>query len=335
MDLALISAIIIAVGILMYTFLDGFDLGVGILFPFAPDDRSRSLMMNSVAPVWDGNETWLILGGGGLLVFFPLVYSIVLPAFYIPVMAMLFALIFRGVAFEFRHSARTSKYLWDRSFFWGSFVAAFMQGILIGALISGVKVVDGKFAGGLFDWFSPFTVLTGLGVVFAYALSGACWTIWKTEGDTQSWARNMAVISAGGMLIVMAAVSVITPLIRPEISDRWFNGLNSLFLFPIPMLALVAGALLFYAILSRKEVMPLLLTYVLFVTGYLGIAISLWPHIVPPSVTIWDAIAPDSSVIFALIGVGLVLPMVLGYTVYAYTVFKGKVSEDEGYGTEH
>ncbi|MEP2283026.1 MAG: cytochrome d ubiquinol oxidase subunit II, partial [Nitratireductor sp.] len=197
--LSLISAGIIAAAILGYVLLDGFDLGTGILFPFAPDGRSRNIMMNSVAPVWDGNETWLVLGGGGLMVFFPLVYSIALSAFYIPVMLMLFALIFRGVAFEFRHQADTSTHLWSASFFGGSLIAAFMQGVLVGALVQGVRVDGLHYAGGMFDWLSPFTVLTGLGTVVGYGLLGATWLILKTEGDLQAWARRAALVLAGGV----------------------------------------------------------------------------------------------------------------------------------------
>jgi len=334
-DLVVISAVIIAVGILMYALLDGFDLGIGILFPYAPTEEDRSTMMNSVAPVWDGNETWLILGGGGLLVFFPTAYAIVLPAFYIPVFAMLFALIFRGVAFEFRHSARTSRGIWNNAFHYGSLIAAFSQGVLLGALIEGVVVVDNKFAGGMFDWLSAFSLLTGVGVVAAYGLSGACWLIYKTEGELQSWARGAAIVMGGAMMIIFGAISVLTPLIRPAISDRWFEGLNPLFLFPIPALALLVAAFLAYAILSRKEIAPLLSTYALFVLAYIGFGVSLWPDIIPPSVTIWDAAAPRPSLIFSLVGVVIVLPMVLGYTVYAYSVFRGKTGPDEAYGHHH
>ncbi|MFZ3034602.1 MAG: cytochrome d ubiquinol oxidase subunit II [Parvibaculum sp.] len=331
MDLALVAAGIIAVGILIYVILDGFDLGVGILFPFAPDDRSRDVMMNSVAPVWDGNETWLILGGGGLMVFFPIAYATVLPAFYVPVMLLLFSLIFRGVAFEFRHSAHTSKYLWDRAFFGGSLMATFAQGLLVGSLIQGVTIVDQRFAGGMFDWLSPFSILTGLGMVAGYGLLGACWLNMKTEGETQTWARNSAMILAGAVLIAMAAVSIMTPLMRPAIAERWFGGINALLLAPIPAMTLLNAALLYYGLISGRERLPFFSAIGLFVWGYTGLAVSLYPNIVPPSLSIWDAAAPRSSMIFALIGVAITLPMVLGYTYYAYSVFKGKASEHGGY----
>jgi cytochrome d ubiquinol oxidase subunit II len=331
MDLALIAAGIIAVGILIYIILDGFDLGVGILFPFAPDDRARDTMMNSVAPVWDGNETWLILGGGGLMVFFPVAYATVLPAFYVPVMLLLFSLIFRGVAFEFRHSAHTSKYLWDRAFFGGSLMATFSQGLLVGSLIQGVTIVDQRFAGGMFDWLSPFSILTGLGMVAGYGLLGACWLNMKTEGETQAWARNSAMILAGAVLIAMTAVSIMTPLMHPAIADRWFDGINSLLLAPIPAMTLLNAALLYYGLIANRERLPFFSAIGLFVWGYIGLGVSLYPNIVPPALSIWDAAAPRSSMVFALVGVAITLPMILGYTYYAYSTFKGKASEHGGY----
>lgn len=330
-DIAFISAGVIGFAILMYVVLDGFDLGVGILFPFAPDETSRNTMINSVAPVWDGNETWLVLGGGGLLVFFPTAYSIALPAFYIPVMAMLFALIFRGVTFEFRHQAHTSTELWNRSFFWGSVVAAFAQGVLLGALVQGVHVEGVRYAGGMFDWLTPFSILTGLGVVAGYGLLGATWLIYKTEGKTQAWARNAAVVLGGGTLVAMAAVSVMTPMLRPMIAERWFGGLNILYLAPVPLITGAVFITLFWSILGKRELLPFLCTIGLFMLGFFGIAISLYPNIIPPSLTIWDAVAPRSSVMFALVGVAVVLPMVLIYTVYAYSVFHGKASAEGGY----
>jgi len=331
MDLALIAAGVIAAGILIYIVLDGFDLGVGILFPFAPDDTSRDVMMNSVAPVWDGNETWLILGGGGLLVFFPVAYSTALPAFYLPVMVLLFALIFRGVAFEFRHSAHTSKFLWDRAFFFGSLVATFAQGVLAGALIQGVTIVDRRFAGGMFDWLSPFSILTGLGLVAGYGLLGATWLVMKSEGETQSWARRAALTLGAAVFIAMVAVSVMTPLLHPAIAERWFGGINALLLAPVPLMTALNAALLYYGLLSGRERLPFFSAIGLFVWGYIGIGVSLFPNIVPPSLTIWEAAAPRSSMIFALGGVAVTLPMIFVYTWYAYSVFRGKASEHGGY----
>lgn len=332
--LAIVSAGVIGFAILMYVVLDGFDLGIGILFPFAPDEDARHAMINSVAPVWDGNETWLVLGGGGLLVFFPTAYSIVLPAFYIPVMAMLFALIFRGVTFEFRHSAHTSIHLWNRSFFFGSLIAAFMQGVLLGSLVQGVEVEGVRYAGGMFDWLTPFSILTGIGVVAGYGLLGATWTIYKTAGEVQEWARKAAVTLGGGTLVAMAAVSVMTPLLRPAIAERWFGGINILYLSPVPLLTLALALVLFWSIFAKRELAPFLSSVGLFILGFFGIAVSLYPNIIPPSVTVWDVVAPESTIVFALIGVAVVLPMVLIYTVYAYSVFHGKASEHGGYAED-
>lgn len=329
--LAFISAGVIAFAILMYVVLDGFDLGVGILFPFAPGEAARDSMINSIAPVWDGNETWLVLGGGGLFVFFPLAYSIALPAFYIPIMAMLFALIFRGVTFEFRHQSHTSTGLWNRAFFWGSLIAAFAQGVLLGALVQGVHVEGLRYAGGMFDWLTPFSVLTGIGVVAGYGLLGATWTIYKTGGDVQNWARRAAVVLGGGTLVAMAAVSVVTPLLRPLIAERWFGGVNILYFAPVPILTAAMFVGLFWSIFAKRELMPFLFAIALFILGLFGLAISLYPNIIPPSLTIWEAVAPESSVVFSLIGVGAVLPMVLLYTIYAYSVFHGKVDAEGGY----
>ncbi|MCE9650168.1 MAG: cytochrome d ubiquinol oxidase subunit II [Parvibaculum sp.] len=332
--LPFIAAGVIATGILLYVVLDGFDLGVGILFPFAPDHTARTTMMNSVAPVWDGNETWLVLGGGGLMVFFPMAYAIVLPAFYIPIMGLLFALIFRGVAFEFRHTATTSKYIWDRAFFGGSVTSAFMQGLLLGGLIQGVTVEKGIFTGGLFDWFSPFSVLTGIGVVSGYALLGATWLVLKTEKKTQEWARRAAMVAGGGVIVAMGAVSVLTPLMSPAIEARWFSGAQVLFLAPVPLATLGAFAALYWSLISGRERLPFVFAIGLFLLGFLGLGVSLWPHIVPPSVTIAAAAAPDKTIIFGLVGVAITLPMILFYTWYAYSVFKGKAAAHGGYGDE-
>ncbi|MGB3810356.1 MAG: cytochrome d ubiquinol oxidase subunit II [Parvibaculum sp.] len=330
-DLPFIAAGVIAAGILLYVVLDGFDLGVGILFPFAPDHTARSTMMNSIAPVWDGNETWLVLGGGGLMVFFPVAYAILLPAFYMPLMGLLFALIFRGVAFEFRHSATTSKYIWDRAFFGGSVVSALMQGVLLGGLIQGVTVENERFAGGLFDWLSPFSILTGIGVVCGYGLLGATWLIVKTEDKTQIWARRAAMVMGGGVIIAMGAVSILTPLMSPLIEQRWFGGAQILLFAPVPLLTAVAFVALYWAIITHRERLPFIFAILIFMLGFLGLGISLWPHIVPPSITIWDAAAPDKTIIFALIGVAITLPMILFYTWYAYSVFKGKAPAHGGY----
>ena len=331
LDLSLIAAGVIAFGILMYVLLDGFDLGVGILFPAARSDADRDWMIATIAPVWDGNETWLILGGALLFAAFPTAYAIALPALYLPIMLLLFALIFRGVAFEFRAKAATSKHLWTKAFSAGSIIAAFAQGLLLGGLIEGVVVADGEFAGGAFDWLSPFSLLTGVALVCGYGLLGAAWLITKTDGELQADARRWSRLLLILVIVFMAVVSVVTPLIHDSIAQRWFDGLNLLYLSPVP-LATVAVSLALWIGLGRDWERPVFaLAVTLFLLGYLGILISLWPTIVPMSLTIHDAAAPDASLVFVLTAVAFTLPTVLGYTAYAYWVFRGKTRRDWGY----
>lgn len=326
MDLALVSAAVIALGVLVYIVLDGFDLGVGVLFAVAPGEAARATMMNSIAPVWDGNETWLILGGAVLFAAFPLAYAVALPALYIPLMLMLFALIFRGVSFELRFKAKNPR-PWDFAFGIGSTVAAFMQGAMLGGLVNGIKVKNKAFAGGPFDWLTPLSVAAGLGVVAGYALLGACWLVLKTEGELQAraraWGRWLTIV----VLVAMGAVSLITPLEHARVAARWFSGLNIVALAPVPLAAIGAAYLLWSALQRGAERAPFFLAVLVFVLGYAGVAISLWPYIVPYALTIWAAAAPPSSQVFTLIGVAAALPMVAIYTIYAYRVFRGKIGE--------
>src|SRR5690606_18227989 len=271
-----------------YVVLDGFDLGVGILFAAAPDTKARDVMINTIAPVWDGNETWLVLGGSVLFAAFPVAYAIVLPAFYVPVMALLFALIFRGVAFEFRHRARTSKLVWSVAFCVGSVMAALAQGALLAGLINGVAVSGGQFVGGPFDWLTPLAAITALALVAGYALLGATWLVLKTAGPLQDWARWRARLLTVAVMAFMAAVSLVTPLSHPEIAERWFGGLNLLYLSPVPIVTAVVGLLLWRGLAQGWERAPFALAIGLFLLGFLGLAISLWPYIVPPALTIWD-----------------------------------------------
>lgn len=330
MDLSLLAAGVIALGVLVYTVLDGFDLGVGLLFAVAPDGEARATMMNSIAPVWDGNETWLVLGGAVLFAAFPLAYAVALPAFYIPLMVMLFALVFRGVSFELRFKAENPR-LWDWAFGLGSAVAAFAQGVLLGGLVQGVKVSNKAFAGGPFDWLTPLGIAAGFGVMAGYALLGACWLVLKTEGDLQTKARLWARWLAVGVIGAMGLVSLLTPLGHPQVAARWFAGWNFLYLAPVPAAAAVTAFILWRGLGRGWERAPFFLTVLLFILGYAGIGISLWPHIVPYALTIWQAAAPRSSQAFTLIGVAISLPMVAIYTVYAYRVFRGKVRADDGY----
>lgn len=330
--ITLIWTSLIATAVFLYVLLDGFDLGIGILFA-ARGEEDRDLMMNAVAPVWDGNETWLVLGVGGLLAMFPLAYNVIMAALYIPATLMVVALIFRGVAFEFRFKARTSgRYFWGWAFFFGSAGAAFCQGLILGGVVQGIPVNDGQFAGGPFNWLTPFSFFAGLGVMAGYALLGACWLIFKTEGALQAWARALAPWLVGAVLVAMGGVSLWMPLASEEIAARWFSLPEFYRLMPIPLAVLgLAGALL-WALRQGRELLPYFLTMGLFLLGYLGIGISLWPHIVPPSVTIWNAATDPESQVFLLVGVLVLLPFILAYTGYAYWVFRGKVRPGEGYG---
>jgi cytochrome d ubiquinol oxidase subunit II len=328
-DLTMIWAVIIAFGVVMYVLMDGFDLGVGILFPFAPSERSRDEMMNSVAPVWDGNETWLVLGGAGLLGAFPLVYTILLPALYIGVFLLLAGLIFRGVSFEFRFKADKSRYLWNWAFAGGSTVAAFAQGAVVGAYINGFQVAGGVYIGGPLDWLTPFSVLTGFGLVAGYALLGSTWLILKTEGRTQEWAFRVTSPLLAVVLAVFAIIGIWTPLVDNFVYGRWFNNLSTIWL--LPALTLVAAWMLWKSVRNRREGQPFIWTMVVFVLTYLGLLASKWPYVVPPAYTLWDAASAPGSQLFLLIGVLLVTPIILAYTAWTYWVFRGKVSADAGY----
>lgn len=330
-DLPFIWAGIIAFAVLVYVVLDGFDLGVGILFPFADDSKDHDVMMNSVAPVWDGNETWLVMGGGGLFAVFPLAYATVLPALYMPIIIMLLALVFRGVAFEYRWRTERWKGVWDVSFFGGSFIAALMQGIALGALVQGIEIENRAYAGGWWDWLSPFSVLTGFAVVSGYTLLGATWLVMKTEGALQVRMRNMAWIFAITTLAFLGLVSVITPFLDPVYFERWFSFPAIIFSAIVPLLVLFAVWKLFTGLIDQRDYSPFLASLAIFVLSFIGIGISFYPHIVPPSLTIWDAAAPDESLAFALYGTVVLVPLILAYTAYSYWVFRGKVDPSEGY----
>ncbi|RUO38501.1 cytochrome d ubiquinol oxidase subunit II [Aliidiomarina shirensis] len=328
-DLTIIWAGIIAFGVIMYVLMDGFDLGLGVLFPFAPSEEARDVMMNSVAPVWDGNETWLILGGAGLLAAFPLVYAVFLPALYIGVFLLLAGLIFRGIAFEFRFKARTSKYLWNWSFAIGSTVAAFAQGAVVGAYIQGFNVENMAYVGGAFDWLTPFTVMTGLGLVAGYALLGATWLILKSEGDIQQWAFKITPYLLIAVLVIFAAISVWTPFVDAFVAERWFSGISYIWLFPV--LTLLSAAWLVRALFQRRDGTPFVATMSMFIFTYLGLLASKFPYVVPPDYTLWDAASAHESQLFLLLGLLFVIPIVLVYTAWTYWVFRGKVTANVGY----
>ena len=330
-DLTAIWIVIIAIGLMAYILMDGFDLGVGILFPFAPRDEDRTVMMNSVAPVWDGNETWLILGGAGLLAAFPMVYAVFLPALYIGVFLLLAGLIFRGVAFEFRFKANRSRWLWDHAFNIGSTVAAFAQGAVVGAYIQGFETDGFVYVGGPLDWLTPFTVMTGLGVVAGYALLGSTWLIMKSAGSTQDWAYRITpklILAVMGFFLL---VSFWTPLAEERVLNRWLENAHVLWIFPA--LTLLCLWWLWQGVRSRREGVPFVATMVLFGLFYIGLLISMWPYAVPPDHTFWDAASAPEAQLFLLLGFLFVIPIVLGYTAWTYWVFRGKVNaESGGYG---
>lgn len=324
-DLTLIWAGIIAFGVMMYVLMDGFDLGQGILFPFAPTEHHRDVMMNSVAPVWDGNETWLVLGGAGLLAAFPLVYSVFLPALYIGVFLLLAGLIFRGVAFEFRFKAKTSRYLWNWAFAGGSIVASFAQGAVVGAYIQGFKTENFRYVGGALDWLTPFTVITGIGLVAGYALLGATWLIMKSEGEVQQWAYKVAPRLLLAVLVVFAVISVYTPFVDPRVMARWFDSVSLLWVLPV--LALYCAWVIYQSLKKQREGTPFVATMGLFLFTYLGLLASKWPYMVPPDYTLWDAASAYESQLFLLLGFLFVIPIVLAYTAWTYWVFRGKVKQ--------
>lgn len=331
-DLPFIWGFIIATAVFLYAALDGFDLGCGIIFPFAPSDKCRDSIMNSIAPFWDGNETWLVLGGGGLFASFPLAYSVLMPAFYIPIMLMLLGLIFRGVAFEFRFKASSDhRKIWDVAFHGGSLMAAFMQGIILGNFVQGVEVDGRNFAGGALDWANGFSVIAGLGVVFAYALLGSTWIIMKTNGITQEWARKVASYVLVYVAISMGTISISMPFVEERIIKLWFSMPNFFYLLPIPLLTLIGFIRLWLDLRSDKETRPFVITLILFFLGYLGLGISLYPWIVPFKFTIWQAAASSTSQSILLIGTAIFLPIILCYTAFSYYIFRGKTSSDPMY----
>ena len=329
LDLPLIWYALIGTAIFLYVLLDGFDLGVGILFPFAPTDQCRDRMMNSIAPFWDGNETWLVLGGGGLFAAFPLAYAILMPAFYIPIILMLLGLVFRGVAFEFRFKATgKSRRIWDYSFHFGSLVATFMQGMVLGTFVHGVAVEGRGFAGGAFDWLNAFSVMTGAALVAGYALLGATWVIMKAEDETQAWARDCAKYVILYVAVFMGLVSLSMPLMNSDIKALWFSVPNFYLLQPMPILSVVFLVMLWRDLRTDREYRPFFLTLGIFFMNYIGIGVSTWPWLVPFKVTLWDAAAAPESQSLLLLGTVFLLPLVLTYTAYCFYVFRGKASHE-------
>lgn len=330
MDVTVLLAGTVVFALFLYVVMDGFDLGLAMLFP-AVRAEDRDVMVNSIAPVWDGNETWLVLGGGALMAGFPIAYAILMPALYVPIIAMLLGLVFRGVAFEFRARSEGRGHWWDWAFFTGSAVAAFMQGVALGTVLQGVRVENNAYAGGWFDWLTAFTMLTGAGVVVAYLLLGAGWLILKTEGQLRDDAYRLAKPLLFAVLAAIVAVSLATPFLQEEYWRRWFTWPTVVLAAPVPLLVALVSLALLRALSTRQDRLPFFLTLLLFALCFVGLGISMFPWIVPGALTIWDAAAPEKSQRFFLFGVILLIPVILVYTAYAYWVFRGKVDPDAGY----
>ena len=333
LDLPLIWGLIIATAVFIYVFLDGFDLGCGILFPFAPSNKDRDKIMNSIAPFWDGNETWLVLGGGGLLAAFPVAYAILLPALYLPIILMLLGLILRGSAFEFRFkSEKNQQKIWDFAFHAGSLTASFMQGVILGNFIQGVEVTDRSFSGGALDWVNGFAIFTGIATIFGYSLLGSTWLIMKTSGDLQGWARKTARYVLSFVALAMIIVTISMPLMSDRIATLWFSLPNFYYLLSIPLLTFLSFVILWRDLFtSKREIRPFICSILIFFFSYLGVAISIFPWIVPFEFTIWQAAAASTSQSIILIGVAIFLPIILCYTAYVYWVFRGKAGDKSLY----
>ncbi len=330
--LSVVWAGIIVFAVFAYVVMDGFDLGCGLLFWLYPEQEDRDIIMNTVAPVWDGNETWLVLGGGGLFAAFPLAYSVLMPALYAPIIALLLGLVFRGVAFEYRWKTVRARWIWDFAFIGGSLVASLAQGIVLGAIIQGVEVENRGYAGGWWDWLTPFSLTCGVAVVAGYGLLGCTWLVMRTGEELQARARRLSWPFGIATMIFIGIVSLWTPFVEQAYFERWFESTIRLFTVPVPLAVLLIGFLMFRSLrVHHHEYRPFVLTLILFALCFVGLSISLFPYIVPPSITVWDAASPPKSQWFMLVGVIFTMPLIIGYTAYAYWVFRAKVDADTGY----
>ncbi|MBM67890.1 MAG: cytochrome d ubiquinol oxidase subunit II [Haliea sp.] len=330
LDLPVIWAGLLALGIFIYVALDGFDLGIGLLFPFLATDQDRDTAMNTVAPVWDGNETWLILGGGGLFAAFPLAYAVVMPALYAPFIVMLLALVFRGVAFEYRWRDKAHERIWDASFVFGSVVATFMQGVVLGAFVQGIEVEGRAYAGGWWDWLTPFTLTVGVALCAGYALLGAGWLVLKTDGALRQQAYRLVKRAAMGTFFFVGVVSLWTPFLSPDIFARWFTLPHFYWLAPVPLLTIGIAGLVAWGIQRQRDAVIYPATLGLLGLCFIGLGVGFTPYIVPRAITVHEAAAPDSSLLFMLVGAVIMLPLILGYTAYSYWIFRGKVRHGDG-----
>lgn len=330
MILILTWATIISLIIMTYVLLDGFDLGIGILFPWIKQSEFRDIMMSTVVPVWDGNETWLVFGAAALYAAFPIAYGILLPTLYMPIMILLIALIFRGVAFEFRFKAHKSQFIWDIAFAAGSILAAFIQGIILGTFVKGYGT-HLPLSHSAYHWFTPFTIFTGVAVVCGYALLGATWLIIKTDGILQEKMYRAAKVLLPLVAFFLVSVSIWTPIVEPQVMQRWFSLPNFYYLSPLPILTVLFVFYNFYCLQKKKERLPFILTIGLFVFSYIGFCISAWPYIIPHVLPVWETAAAPSTLKFILVGAAIILPILFIYTLYSYHVFRGKVKSDIHY----
>jgi cytochrome d ubiquinol oxidase subunit II len=329
--LPVLLALVLGFAVVMYVVLDGFDLGIGMLFPFYPEEHDRDLVMNSVAPFWDGNETWLVLGGVTLWAGFPKAFGVILPALYIPVIVLLLALIFRGVAFEFRWVAKPRQRKWDMAFATGSTLAAFAQGLVLGGILEEIPVRDGQFAGTPFWWLTPFSVMCGLALTVGYALLGATWLMLKTSGPVEQRARRLAAPLLAALLAFIAVVSVWTPLQFQRVAERWFGLPNTLLLAPIPVATLLFAWLCWHGIRRGGTLLPFMMAIAIFLMAFLGLVVSNVPYLVPPTITVWQAASHPTTQIFYLVGAAILIPMIIGYTVVVFYLFRGKLEPGQGY----
>ena len=323
-------AALTAMAMIFYVILDGISLGVGLLFPAARDESERNTMMQSIAPVWDANETWLVFGGAAIFVAFPIVYSILSTALYVPLMAFIMGLIFRGVTFEFRAEA-ARKTVWDRAFFWGSLAAVVSQGLMLGGILSGIAVSREAFSGLPLDWLNPFSVMVALSLIPGYIMLASCYLIIKTDGPVQDLAYRNALRSVLLVLFFMAVVTVWTPYHYPLVWKHWFSPPRIYFVWSFPLLGMGAALKLIESLRKRRETGPLVYAIGLFMSGYLGLLTSLYPYAIPPAVTLAEAAAQAETLRFALWGAVIVLPVIIGYVIYSYSVFRGKVGEEQYY----
>ncbi len=330
LDLVPLWAVILGLAVFMYVLLDGFDLGIGMLFALQHGEAERNLMIASIAPVWDFNETWLVLGGVGLLAVFPLAFAVVIPALYFPILVMLLGLLFRGVAFEFREVENARRAFWDRGFVWGSLIATWAQGVVLGNFIQGFEVEGRRFVGTSWDWIAAFPLLCGVGLVFGYALLGATWLVMKSEGKLQDWARVMAGRCLWGVLAFIALMSLWTPFVEPRIAQRWFSFPNIVYFAPVPVLTVALAVVLQRSLKRGREVLPFMCSFGLFLLAFSGLIISLWPYIAPPSISLWDAAVEPAAQTFLLLGTLFLLPVILLHVAWSYWVFRGKVRGEHG-----